>query len=146
MRVPKAVTRTVARAKPLVPERAWPLLLTLAACLLPLDIAVRRLVVTRYEVQRGLERVRAWAALRAPQPATVTPERAEQLTALRRAKVRAGAPTVKSEQNLPPPIVTDAPPPPPGRPPVSDQTPASSAPGATSSALLAKKREREKKH
>jgi hypothetical protein len=122
----------------------WPLLLTLAACLLPLDVAVRRLVVTRYDLQRGLERMRAWAALQAPQPATVAPERAEQLSALRRAKDRAGAPAAQADQNLPPPIVSNPVPPKEG-PPIPGKPSASPAPGATSSALLAKKREREKK-
>jgi hypothetical protein len=120
----------------------WPLLLTLAACLLPLDIAVRRLVVTRYDLQRGLERVRAWARLAAPRPDAVPPERAQQLSALRRAKDRASAPAAKPGENIPPPIVT--------QPPAADRgerPPAAkpAAPGATSSTLLARKREREKK-
>jgi hypothetical protein len=136
----------------------WPELFTLALLLLPLDIAVRRLVVTRYDLQRAGARLRAWVVLHAPHPAPVPPQRAEQLSALFKAKDRAGVSSKESEgvgasgrAPVPPPIVTgdrgkgdqliaptEAPP-----PPVAPPRP--SAPSSTSAALLAKKRAREKK-
>ncbi|MCC6188949.1 MAG: VWA domain-containing protein [Anaerolineales bacterium] len=142
----------------------WPALLLLAAVLLPLDIAVRRLVVTRYEIQRAWQRVRAWLALRRPAAAAVPHQRAEQLTTLMRAKGRAGteAKPPGGETPLPPggtavlpPIVTRPPTtddglpargsasaaPPPAEPAAS---PASIKPTATSAALLARKRARSK--
>ena len=149
----------------------WPELFTLALLLLPLDIAVRRLVVTRYDLQRAWARARAWLALHAPHPAPVPPQRAEQLSALFKAKDRAGVLSTKDTKGheevgasgrspLPPPIVTgdrgrgdqliaptEAPPPPvvaaPPRPSAPSPTP--TAPSSTSAALLAKKRAREKK-
>ncbi|MGH2521901.1 MAG: filamin/ABP280 repeat domain-containing protein, partial [Anaerolineales bacterium] len=127
----------------------WPALLTLAAFLLPLDIGVRRLVVTRYDLQRGWGRLRGWLALRAPQSAPVPQQRAEQLSSLFKAKDRAGVGTTKGEEGqTPPPIMTkpaveekaEAPPkvvtgPPPAAP---------QQPGATSATLLAKKKARER--
>ena len=68
----------------------WPWLLLAAAVLLPLDVAVRRLVITRSD----LERVRAAISARiggeapAPQPVGV---RAEQFDQLRSARARARA-------------------------------------------------------
>jgi Mg-chelatase subunit ChlD len=91
------------------PRPVWPALLLAAALLLPLDIAVRRLVVTRYELQRGWQRARTWLALRRPQPAAAAPERAEQLSSLFRAKDRAGTvpkPTEPASGAAPAPIVT----------------------------------------
>jgi uncharacterized membrane protein len=144
----------------------WPELFTLALLLLPLDIAVRRLVVTRYDLQRAWARGRAWLALHAPHPAPVPPQRAEQLSSLFKAKERAGTASKETEvvgasgrSPLPPPIVTrpmvtdderrttEAQPPTPiaapPRQPASPSTPP--APSSTSAALLAKKRAREKK-
>jgi Mg-chelatase subunit ChlD len=72
----------------------WPYLLLLAVLLLPFDIAIRRLVVSRYELQRGLARVVAFVTgLRRPQ---AEPARVESMSRLREAKQRAGtsAPTV----------------------------------------------------
>jgi Mg-chelatase subunit ChlD len=157
---PRAATRPV-----------WPVLLLLAALLLPVDIAVRRLVVTRYEMQRALQRVQGWLAVR--RPATVLEgERAEQLSSLFRAKDRAGTetkgPAPADSGNLPPPIVTRAtenvPPSTPARAPVTPAAPpptgvsasaptsppaGPSAPGTTATAtaagLLARKRAREGK-
>jgi Ca-activated chloride channel family protein len=145
--VPRASTQPV-----------WPLLLLLAVLLLPLDIAVRRLVVTRYDLERGWQRVAAWLTLSAPQPSSVPVERAEQLSSLFKAKSRAGTetqPAPVESAKTPPPIVTQPTPPPsaasaetpppvvaPKRPePVEGPAPA----GSTSAALLAKKRAREKK-
>ncbi len=139
-------------------QPVWPILLTLAASLLPLDIAVRRLVVTRYDVQRAWQRARGWWALHAPAAAPVPPQRAEQLSSLFKAKDRAGEattpPTVTSfsspssassreDAKTPPPIVT--------RPDGVDKKKSPAPPpqpaGSTrvAAALLAKKRAREKK-
>ena len=136
------------------PSRAsqplWPLLLTLAACLLPLDIAVRRLVVTRYDLHRAWQKTRAWFALHSPQPATIPPQRAEQLSSLFKAKDRAGesARGAKIEDGqAPPPIVTSSSektPPPIVTAPSKPTLPPQSG-GATTSALLAKKKARENK-
>jgi secreted protein with Ig-like and vWFA domain len=130
---------------------AWPGLLTLAAFLLPLDIAIRRLVLTRYEVQRAWQRLRHWLSLRTPQPATVPAHRAEQLSLLFKAKDRAGGSITKSQEELEaPPIVTQpgAPlhPSAPPTPPVQPTPPLAAPPSAasTSSTLLAKKRARER--
>ena len=82
----------------------WPWLTFLAVVLLPLDVAVRRLALTR----RDLERV--WAATfgrlagGAPQ---ATPQRSEQVARLFEAKQRAGARTTTEEPT------TEAPTPPP---------------------------------
>ena len=141
---PRAATRPI-----------WPALLLAAVLLLPLDIAVRRLVVTRYELERARLRLAAWLArLR---PAAAEPERAEQLSALLRAKNRAGTRAAPPPVSTVAPIVT--------RPP-GDETPAGELPpaasavpterhprsappatnaAATSAALLARKRAREKK-
>jgi hypothetical protein len=65
----------------------WPWLTLLAVLLLPLDIAVRRLVLTRRDMER------AWAATFGRfQPEVVIPaERTEQVSRLFQAKKRAGA-------------------------------------------------------
>ena len=135
----------------------WPWLLALAALLLPFDIAVRRLVITRYDWQRASNRVRDWLGLHAPQAASLPPQRAEQLSALFKAKGRAGeslpggalnastsmGPTVTA----PPTASTPAVSPIAEKPqPSSGATAAPPAVGATSAALLAaKKRAKEKK-
>jgi len=126
----------------------WPWLLALAALLWPLDIATRRLVVTRGDL------LYSWRKLQGvfvPTPAAA-PQRAEQLSALFKAKDRAGE-TIKPNSDVPPPPV-NAPPPivtrptvseKPAPPPVSAPTatpPSSTAGASTSAALLAKKRAR----
>ncbi len=132
----------------------WPELFTLAVWLLPLDIGVRRLVVTRYDLQRVWHRVRVWIALSAPQPAPA--QRTEQLSALFKAKGRAGTSSAPEPESAkaPAPIVIQ-----PAasekvetsRPvvsvsPLSSSPPATpTVPASTSAALLAKKRAREKK-
>ncbi len=146
----------------------WPGLFTLALLLLPLDIGVRRLVVTRYDLQRAWARLRAWFALHAPRAAPVPPQRAEQLSALFKAKDRAGVATKGQEEvgasarpPVPPPIVTkpsvaadrqpptaageSAKTPTPVVAPPASASPTPAAPSSTSAALLAKKRAREKK-
>jgi hypothetical protein len=139
----------------------WPVLLLLAVVLLPLDIAVRRLVLTRYDLQRAWSRASTWLTLR-PAPAA-PPQRVEQLSSLFKAKDRAGmALSTKEAKGLesavvPPPIVTtpvkpdraDTPAPvvtaPPHPPSHTEATPAPTPSASTSSALLARKRAREKK-
>ncbi|MCC7358661.1 MAG: VWA domain-containing protein [Anaerolineales bacterium] len=152
---PRAATRPV-----------WPTLLLLAALLWPLDIAVRRLVITRYEVQQAAARVRGWLIPARPVANAVESQRTEQLSSLFRAKDRASveakAPEAASLEagNLPPPIMTRpaTSETPPVAPPASVTPPASAAPpaagaapnpaaGATATAagLLARKRAREAK-
>jgi len=84
---------------------AWPVLLALAAVLLPFDIAVRRLVVTRSDIQRSAQALRRWVQLRsiAPQPA---PQRQETMRGLLRAKQNVGDlleknPAIKSSPQIP---------------------------------------------
>jgi hypothetical protein len=116
---PRAATRPV-----------WPALLLLAALLLPLDIAVRRLVVTRYEWQRAWQRLRGWVSIRKPQPAAVDGQRAQQLSSLFRAKDRAGAetkPGAPGEAPAPPPGVV-VPPPIVTRPPAEPAAPTAETP------------------
>jgi uncharacterized membrane protein len=133
-------------APPSAAQPVWPWLLLAAALLLPFDIAVRRLVITRYDLRRGWGRFRAWAHLGQPQPAPATPQRAEQLSSLFRAKDRAGTTSKPADGEGvvvgPPPIVTAPTEAPKAAPPT---TPAAGTPASTSSALLAKKRAREKK-
>lgn len=139
----------------------WPSLLLLAVALLPLDIAVRRLVLTRYDLQRAWGKARAWFSLR-PTP-TAPPQRAEQLSSLFKAKDRAGsisstkgtkeheegvvpppiviAPIKPDKADVPAPVVT-APPKPAPHPETQPQVPVATS---TSSALLARKKAREKK-
>ncbi|MBI3360646.1 MAG: FixH family protein, partial [Chloroflexi bacterium] len=68
---------------------AWPWLILLATILLPFDVAARRLVVTRHDLARWWSQLREWGRLTRP-AAQPVPERAGQLTALFRAKERAG--------------------------------------------------------
>jgi uncharacterized membrane protein len=132
----------------------WLELFTLAVLLLPLDIAMRRLVVTRYDLQRARLWVRVWIGTRAPQPAPQP--RAERMSALFKAKDRAGVAPAKGQAEsvpAPPPIVTkplDSAPPverpgPSQEPSVTASPRAAPPPASTSAALLAKKRAREKK-
>ncbi len=140
-----------------VTSPTWPYLLLLATLLLPFDIAVRRLVISRYELQRVVNRVRSVVSLsrRAPEP-----ERVEAMSRLRQAKQRAGtpAPTV----SLPSPLeerseagqgaisqASDVPlspstPPPPAQ--VPEAAPPAEHPKTdgetTASTLLARKRQR----
>jgi Mg-chelatase subunit ChlD len=137
---------------PSAAQPIWPWLLILATMLLPLDIAVRRLVITRLDLRRAWARVREWFALHAPQPAPAAPQRVEQLSALFKAKERAGGETAPREpassatsapaQGMPP-----ASPPPAAKAPLASPPPAASqpsAPGSTSAVLLAKKKARER--
>ncbi len=130
----------------------WNWLLALAAALLPLDIAARRLLLNLADVRRLLARLRPAAP--AAQPAR--PPRSARLDALFQAKERAAPPAqnVSSPRSttptaaVAPPVVSS---PEPGAPPPAATTPPQSAapeknqPAATTAAsLLAAKRERKK--
>lgn len=122
----------------------WPLLLLLAALLWPVDIALRRLTLSRTDVRQAWARSRGWGSLARPAPVAPTPERVEQMASLRRAKERASQDTppvtpAVTRVNQPPavpPVSTQPPPAPPAAPPAS-------ATGNTASSLLAKKRARQ---
>jgi hypothetical protein len=80
----------------------WPWLIGLALFLLPFDIAIRRLVITRRDVER------AWVATLGkvwPDKGAIT-ERSEQVTRLFEAKKRAGTgePDVDPPSTVSPPI------------------------------------------
>ncbi len=132
-----------------VTRPTWPFLLTLAVFLLPFDIAVRRLTISRYDIRRAMTRAREYADnLLRPK---VEPARVESMSRLREAKERAYVPPlpqgrsetgpgvrVKSEPTTPPHART----PPPASPPKSEPPPAEGA--TTASALLAKKKSRDR--
>lgn len=129
----------------------WPWLTLIAVLLLPFDIAVRRLVITRRDWQR------AWAATFGRwQPATVQPvQRTEQVSRLFQAKQRAGTQSTHADPatEAPPPIQrqdaakrpTPVQKPEPKRKPAQPKpTPSSSAAGSTlASHLLEKKRQQQ---
>jgi hypothetical protein len=75
----------------------WPYLLAAAACLLPVDVAVRRLALTR----RDWERLRAWLAARLPRRRDKTVEPSEAPSPVQRlfeAKSRAAERRPKPER------------------------------------------------
>jgi hypothetical protein len=125
----------------------WPFLLLAATLLLPLDIGVRRLVVTRRDWERLMDAL--FGRFRDGTPAVVT-ERTEQVARLFQAKQRAGTGTGRSDLSdltavdVPESSPSDTPreqPPPrsaPTPPPAEDA-------GALASRLLRKKREREER-
>jgi Mg-chelatase subunit ChlD len=76
---------------------AWPWLLLLAAILLPFDVGVRRLVVSRRDVLNAGRRLAAWVRLTRPD-AQAIPGRTEQLNALFKAKDRAVSEPVKEAE------------------------------------------------
>ncbi|MCP4360157.1 MAG: VWA domain-containing protein [Chloroflexi bacterium] len=129
-----------------IAQPIWPWLVLAAVLLLPLDIAVRRLIITRRDWERAYA---ATFGRFVPQKATPTP-RTEQVSRLFQAKQRAGM--QKSEDDVevgtavPPPIqqedtITEektSPTPPPAKPP---QTPPTS--GTLASRLLDKKRQQD---
>ncbi len=73
----------------------WTELLLLAVLLLPLDITIRRLVFSRYDMQRGLDRI--ITAVRLGSQPEVDPQQTERLARLQAAKRRAGAAEPESE-------------------------------------------------
>lgn len=142
---------------PSATQPIWPWLLTLAALILPVDIAIRRVVVSRLDLQRAWARVNAFFRLGGPVQTAPAPERVEQLSSLFRAKERAGeanrpAPVSEVERPTPPPPVAPPPPAAPAveadrkAPPPPPAAPAAPATGQSSAArLAAMKRAREKK-
>jgi len=94
-------------------QPVWPWLLTLAALLLPLDVAIRRLVISPAEMKTGLERVLAKLK---PGGETSVPARSGRMSALLQAKERAtegntGVDPGKSKSDNPltsPPFPQDA--------------------------------------
>jgi hypothetical protein len=136
----------------------WPWLLLVAALLLPLDVAIRRLMITRHDLQHGLARLYDFAsALRPPSPARIEHEPTSRLMA---AKLRATRPARAEEppSTMTPSIIVHTPPDQPAKPitatpatPVSAPPSAASAPSTateprpqtdTATALLARKRAR----
>ena len=79
----------------------WPWLLTLAVCLLPVDIAVRRLALTPAEIRQSLTTLarrfsKRWAGSEIPQEAPKTPS----LNAFMRAKQRLDRQSESPDQQL----------------------------------------------
>lgn len=101
---------------------AWPALLLAAALLLPVDIALRRLVITRRDVQRA----RA-AVLSGSQPSAET---AERMSALRSAKARADQAREEQAAQAAAGAPRPAPPPPAARPGTGGPPPGSVPPAA----------------
>ncbi len=126
----------------------WTWLTLLAVLLLPLDIAVRRLVITRRDWER------AWAATFGRwQPATTVPApRTEQVSRLFEAKRRAGKTTTNAEETAVPPAGSQAtsgktaaePDIRPSAPtPPAPRTPPPGQPGTLAARLLKKKQQSE---
>ncbi|HLF03454.1 MAG TPA: VWA domain-containing protein, partial [Anaerolineales bacterium] len=79
-----------------VTSPVWPYLLLLAVLLLPFDIAIRRLVISRYDLQRAATRIKTFVVgFRRP---ALESERVESLSRLRQAKQRAGVPVSPSQR------------------------------------------------
>jgi len=124
------------------PYALWPWLLLFAALLLPLDIAIRRLILTRSDWSRA----QAWVRAKLPTRAVPVPvPTSERLSALLGAKERVAAPTQSTapgiapdarptasltNSNLPPPAITAA-------PPATNTAP---APGSLAARLLENKK------
>jgi Mg-chelatase subunit ChlD len=109
----------------------WPWLLLLAALLLPFDIAVRRLIITKQD----LAKIREWITSRVKiQPTTQEPVQADpRMQALRKAKER----TVREPVNIEPETIIqkeEVPAPQPAPAPTSEEA------KSTTSALLERKR------
>lgn len=122
-----------------------PQLLLLSVLLLPIDIAVRRLVISRFDAQRAAQQITQWAQTFV-QPGTRKEDRVESMSRLMQAKQRAS--TTRLESGAPPPTAERAAAPPPKEPPVpaDPKPPPQPKPpaeaGSTAAALLAKKRRR----
>jgi uncharacterized membrane protein len=133
-----------------VSQPIWPALVLLAVLLLPLDIAVRRLVISRRDWQRAYAATFGRVLPAAPSEAP----RTEQVSRLFEAKQRAGMQKGEEEAGgtetaVPPPIQRqDAvaaaekplPPPPAPRPAAPPKPPVASGGGTLASRLLDKKR------
>lgn len=147
----------------------WPFLLTLAVLLLPFDIAIRRLVISRYDLGRAYTRlVEIAKGVSRPKP---EPVRVEAMSRLQQAKQRAGVSGVGADPRVGPearvgpepgqspriapttqPPLNPASAPPPTTPPAVVTPPAPAPPKpqpappasgeSTAASLLAKKRTR----
>lgn len=128
----------------------WSWLTLAAVLLLPFDIAVRRLVITRQDMARlYAATLGRWQ----PAPAPAPTERTEQVSRLFQAKRRAATPTAPQNEpepeSAPPPIQRQdaAKQPPPANPPAQPSTPQKPKPtpseGSLASRLLKKKKEQE---
>ncbi|HHS97742.1 MAG TPA: VWA domain-containing protein, partial [Chloroflexi bacterium] len=131
-----------------VPRDLWPLLLTLATLLWPVDIALRRLALGR----RDLERMWNWLAHRLPRrrsrPAAEAPSpvarllRVKERTRRQPPSVAASPPTEESPPTAPPPPQPKPSSPAPKRP---TPPPPSPEPETLAERLLRRKRERDGK-
>ncbi|MBN2146089.1 MAG: VWA domain-containing protein [Anaerolineales bacterium] len=159
----EAFSHTLSASQSYLP--LWPQLLTLAALLLPFDIAARRLVITRSDLSHLAQRLRQRLARpmrtaspvqpgESTQPASQIDSllQARQRTRKARSEVREAAPPRPTEakgSDIQPPRPSPAtqPPPLPPRPPADVQPeeqpqPSKPASSSTTSQLLARKRAR----
>ena len=128
----------------------WPWLLALAALLLPFDIAVRRLALTKSDWQRLWAKIRAAFSLGPAQPEAYTGPQSAPVAALREVKRRSGFQPDSAARQPPAPGPSSlAPPPPPEKPlapPPAPELPKATPEGqaaTTAASLLAAKRKRE---
>jgi len=128
-------------------QPVWPWLLGLAALLLPVDIAVRRLAVTRTDWQRARAWLVARLGLRPTPPEAYTGPQSAPVMALKRAKDKVGPAPAGLQRPADPPVSVESPPH--EKPPqassgqeVGTKPPAASS---TTAALLASKKKRESK-
>ncbi len=80
----------------------WPWLLLLAAVLLPLDVAVRRLIITRTDLERAREAIAAFFS--GPRLSPQAETHSGRFEQLKDAKERAAAATRAPEAEPPPPV------------------------------------------
>lgn len=133
----------------------WPWLLALAALLLPFDVAVRRLILTRYDFLLLRDRVQAWLAglSGAVRPPAAEPQPLdERLSVLRQARDRARSSSTTASVAPPadpsPPVVTAQPPQPSPPPTPRPQAAAPAQPSTTPNpadtvaSLLARKKKK----
>jgi Mg-chelatase subunit ChlD len=113
----------------------WPWLLLLAALLLPFDIAVRRLIITKQDIAK----LREWIASRVGVQQTPVPVQADpRMQALRKAKERTAREPVSIESVAS--IEEEKPVPPSAQPIVAPESKPEEKAKSTTSALLEKKR------
>ena len=125
-----------------VPRDLWPLLLTLATLLWPVDVAVRRLALGRRDLERMWNGMARWLPRRRPRPAAEVPSPvARLLQAKERTERRTPSVTpAPPAEEVPPPSPPPKPPSPaPERP---TPLPPSPEPETLAERLLRRKRER----
>jgi len=125
-----------------VPRDLWPLLLTLATLLWPVDVAVRRLALGRRDLERMWNGMARWLPRRRPRPAAEVPSPvARLLQAKERTERRTPSVTpAPPAEEVPPPSPPPKPPSPaPERP---APAPPSPEPETLAERLLRRKRER----